>query len=202
MNRMITLTIEFFREKLAKEDALEAIAAVVPILSHSLNVVTRYEMETRVAHISNELSRVQKRMQELDRSKSNFISVAAHELKTPLTLIEGYTSMMMDIVQRTTKDEQLESMLQGVDNGIHRLRRIIDDMIDVSLIDNNLLSINLQPVWVSHLIKLLRIELKDAITERGQTFTVLEFEGNNTMIYGDSERLFQALHNVATNAIK
>jgi signal transduction histidine kinase len=202
MNRMITLTIEVFREKLPKEDALEAIAAVVPILSHSLNVVTRYEMESRVAHISNELSRVQKRMQELDRSKSNFISVAAHELKTPLTLIEGYTSMMMDIVQRTTKDEQLESMLQGVSNGIHRLRRIIDDMIDVSLIDNNLLAINLQPVWVSHLIKLLKIELKDAIAERGQTFVVQEFEGNNTMIYGDSERLFQALHNVATNAIK
>jgi len=202
MNRMITLTIEVFREKLPKDDSLEAIAAVVPILSHSLNVVTRYEMESRVAHISNELSRVQKRMQELDRSKSNFISVAAHELKTPLTLIEGYTSMMMDIVQRTTKDEQLESMLQGVSNGIRRLRRIIDDMIDVSLIDNNLLAINLQPVWISHLIKLLKIELKDAIAERGQTFVVQEFEGNNTMIYGDSERLFQALHNVATNAIK
>jgi signal transduction histidine kinase len=202
MNRMITLTIEVFREKLPKEDALESIAAVVPILSHSLNVVTRYEMESRVAHISNELGRVQKRLQELDRSKSNFISVAAHELKTPLTLIEGYTSMMMDIVQRTTKDEQIESMLQGVSNGIHRLRRIIDDMIDVSLIDNNLLAINLQPVWISHLIKLLKIELKDAIAERGQNFVVQEFEGNNTMIYGDSERLFQALHNVASNAIK
>jgi signal transduction histidine kinase len=202
MNRLITLTIEVLRENLSKEDALEALAAVVPILSHSLSVVSRYEMESRVAHISNELGRVQKRLEELDRSKSNFISVAAHELKTPLTLIEGYTSMMMDIVQRTTKDEQLESMLQGVGTGIHRLRRIIDDMIDVSLIDNKLLTINLQPVWVSHLIKLLKNELKEAIVERGQILLVHEFEGDNTMIYGDSERLFQALYNVASNAIK
>jgi signal transduction histidine kinase len=202
MNRLITLTIEVLRENLSKEDALEALAAVIPILSHSLSVVSRYEMESRVAHISNELGKVQKKLEELDRSKSNFISVAAHELKTPLTLIEGYTSMLMDIVQRTTKDEQLESMLQGVDTGIHRLRRIIDDMIDVSLIDNNLLTINLQPVWVSHLIKLLKNELKEAITERGQILLVHEFEGDNTMIYGDSERLFQALYNVASNAIK
>ncbi len=202
MNRLVTLSIEVLRENLSKEDALEALAAVIPILSHSLSVVSRYEMESRVAHISNELGKVQKKLEELDRSKSKFISVAAHELKTPLTLIEGYTSMMMDIVQRTTRDEQLESMLQGVDTGIHRLRRIIDDMIDVSLIDNNLLVINLQPLWVSHLIKLLKNELKEAIAERGQILLVHEFVGDNTMIFGDSERLFQALHNVASNAIK
>ncbi len=202
MNRMIALTMEVMRENLSKEDAIESLAVVIPILSHSLSVVIRYEMESRVAHISNELGKVQQKLQELDRSKSNFISVAAHELKTPLTLIEGYTSMMMDIVERSSKDEAMQTMLKGVDTGIHRLRHIIDDMIDVSLIDNNLLAINFQPVWVSHLIKLLRNELEETIAQRGQTLTIQEFEGNNTMIYGDSERLYQALHNVASNAIK
>ena len=49
MNRMIALTIEVARENLESEDALELLNAVIPIFTHSLSVVVRYEMETRVA---------------------------------------------------------------------------------------------------------------------------------------------------------
>ncbi len=200
VNRMTTLTIEVARETLNKKDALELIAAVVPIFTHSLSVVVRYEMETRVAHISNELNKTQEKLQQLDHNKSNFISVAAHELKTPLTLIEGYTTMMVDMVEQS--GSPIDGLLKGVNTGIHRLRQIIDDMIDVSLIDNNLLTLNFQPLWVSHLLTLLQNELKKTIAERKQTLIVDQFEGSDLMIYGDSERLYQALYNVAANAIK
>ena len=201
VNRIIALTIEIARDTLTKKDALELIAAVVPILTHSLSVVVRYEMETRVAHISNELGQTQEKLQQLDRNKSNFISVAAHELKTPLTLIEGYTSMMVDIAQNSELP-QMNSYLSGVETGIHRLRHIIDDMIDVSLIDNNLLTLNFQPVWVSHMFNLLFNELKKTVDERKQILAIKSFEGSEIMIYADSERLYQALHNVVSNAIK
>ena len=106
INRMIALTIEVARENLNKKEALELLAAVIPIFTHSLSVVVRYEMETRVAHISNELNKMQEKLQELDHNKSNFISVAAHELKTPLTLIEGYTSMMVDMAEQSEHNRQ------------------------------------------------------------------------------------------------
>lgn len=201
VNRMIALTMEVARENLNKKDALELFAAVIPIFTHSLSVVVRYEMETRVAHISSELNETQEKLQQLDRNKSNFISVAAHELKTPLTLIEGYTTMMVDVIEQSGQSP-IDGLLKGVNTGILRLRQIIDDMIDVSLIDNNLLKLNYQPVWVSHLLNLLQNELKKIVSNRNQTLIVNQFEGNNLMIYGDSERLFQALHNVASNAIK
>ena len=114
INRMITLTIEVAREHLTKKDALELLAAIIPIYTHSLSVVVRYEMETRVAHISSELNQVQDKLQQLDHNKSNFISVAAHELKTPLTLIEGYTTMMVDMLEESGQS-QIESLLKGVD---------------------------------------------------------------------------------------
>lgn len=201
MNRMVSLTMEVAREKLSKNDALELLAAVVPIYTHSLSVVVRYEMETRVAHISNELGKTQEKLQQLDRNKSNFISVAAHELKTPLTLIEGYTAMMADTVEQSGQS-QIETLLKGVNTGIHRLRHIIDDMIDVSLIDNNLLTLTFQPLWITHLLNLLRTELGKTIADRRQTLTIKKFQGDDLMIYGDSERIYQALYNVATNAIK
>lgn len=201
VNRMIVLTIEISREHLSKKDALELIAAVIPILTHSLSVVVRYEMETRVAHISNELGKVQDKLKLLDRNKSNFISVAAHELKTPLTLIEGYASMMTDQVAGTEQD-LMKNYLSGVSTGIQRLRQIIDDMIDVSLIDNDLLTLNIQPLWISHLLTLIQNEFRKTITDRKQTMVIHTFEGSDLMIYGDVERLYQAINNVVSNAVK
>lgn len=201
VNRMIALTIEVARDTLSKKDALELLAVVIPVLVHSLSVVVRYEMETRVSHISKELGDVQQKLQQLDQNKSKFISVAAHELKTPLTLIEGYTSMMIDLVKEA-EQIQMHNYLAGINTGINRLRQIIDDMIDVSLIDNHLLTLNIQPLWISHLLNLLKNEFKKAAAEREQALNIEFFEGSDLMIYGDAERLYQALYNVVANAIK
>ena len=201
INRMIMLTIETARSYLTKKDALELLGSVIPILAHSLSVVVRYEMETRVAHISNELGKVQEKLQILDQNKSNFISVAAHELKTPLTLIEGYTSMMADMAQGQ-EELKMRNYLDGVNTGIMRLRHIIDDMIDVSLIDNHLLTLNIQPLWISHLLGLIGNEFNKIVAERQQTLTLHTFEGSEMMIYGDSGRLYQAMHNIISNAVK
>lgn len=201
INRMIALVIEIAREKLKPKEAVELLNAVVPILTHSLSVVIRYEMETRVAHISADLRKTQERLQQLDENKSKFISVAAHELKTPLTLIEGYTSMLADFVQ-TTEQSRMKNYLGGVNTGIIRLRQIIDDMIDVSLIDNHLLTLNNQPLWISHLLSLLQNEFSRTAPDRKQQLIIHNFEGSDLMIYGDSTRLHQALHNILSNAIK
>ena len=82
---------------LNKQQALDLLAAVIPIYTYGIDVVARYEMETRVAAHLQEMENVQKQMERVDKSKSAFISVAAHELKTPITLIEGYASMMDDL---------------------------------------------------------------------------------------------------------
>ncbi|MCB0101694.1 MAG: HAMP domain-containing histidine kinase [Anaerolineales bacterium] len=201
INRMISLTINIASKNLEGTEALEFLAYVIPILAHSLSVVIRYEMETRVAHISKELGDVQEKLQTLDRNKSKFISVAAHELKTPLTLIEGYTSMMIDLGQES-EQALMKNYLKGVNTGILRLRDIIDDMIDVSLIDNNLLTLNVQPMWLIHMLSLIRNEFKKPTQERKQTLQVRDFPGSEMLIYGDSERLYQAISNVVMNAIK
>ena len=201
LNRMVMITYELAREDLTEKDALELLGTLLPIYTHALEMAAHYETETRVAFVSNELDEVQKKLERLDRSKSNFISVAAHELKTPLTLIEGYTSMMRDI-SRNGQEESIEPMIDGVNNGIRRLRSIVDDMIDVSLIDNNLLSLHFQPVWIRHIFKLLQNEMSDSTVSRKLSFDIRQFPGGEQMIFADSERLYQAFRNILSNAIK
>ncbi len=202
LNRMVALTHEVARETLTEREALDLLTAVVPLYTYGLERIARLEMENRVNFISNQLVDVRQKLERLDRSKSNFISVAAHELKTPLTLIEGYASMMRDVVTQFDQNGDIDPLLKGVNTGIQRLRQIIDDMIDVSLIDNNLLSLNFQPIWVSHILNLLRKELADSVRERRQMLEIRGFSGSEEWIYADPERLHQALHNVLTNAIK
>lgn len=201
INRMIALTIQVAREALPKQQALDFLAAVIPIYTYGLGVVSRYEMESRVAHISHEMDKVQKQMERVDKSKSAFISVAAHELKTPITLIEGYSAMMEDLI-RENKGANLESLLSGMSTGVSRLRVIVDDMIDVSMIDNDLLKLNFQPMQVNQMLDVLYTELKNTLRERQLTLDRRDFEGNKTWIYIDPERIQQALRNLMNNAIK
>lgn len=201
INRMIALTIQVTRESLTKQEALDLLAAVIPIYTYGLEVVARYEMETRVAHISNEMEKVQKQMVRVDKSKSTFISVAAHELKTPITLIEGYASMMEDLI-RDGKGVSLDSLLSGMTTGIDRLRGIVDDMIDVSMIDNNLLRLNFQPMQVGQMLEALSLEVRGIMKNRNLSMDIKNFNGSRQWIYVDHVRLMQAIRNVINNAIK
>lgn len=201
INRLIALTIQVARDVLTKQQALDLLAAVIPIYTYGLEVVARYEMETRVAHFAREMEKVQKRMERVDKSKSAFISVAAHELKTPITLIEGYASMMDDLMKQDTATN-LDSLLAGMNIGISRLRSIVDDMIDVSLIDNDLLQLNLQPMQLSLMVEALCLEVEGTIRSRKLTLDIRDFEGGKEWIYMDAPRIMQAVRNVLTNAIK
>lgn len=201
LGKMIAVTNETARESLTEKEALDLLTELIPVYTHFLDKAARLEMETRVSYVEKELSEVQQQLEKLDRTKSNFISVAAHELKTPLTLIEGYTTMMRDMIDESGQS-QFDSLLNGMNKGVRRLHAIIDDMIDVSLIDNNLLSLNFQKITLMHIFSLLEGELKKTISTRQQMLNIKKFEGISTWIYADSERLYQALNNVLANAIK
>jgi signal transduction histidine kinase len=127
--------------------------------------------------------------------------VAAHELKTPITLIEGYSAMLQDLI-RENKGASLEKLMGGMSTGIVRLRGIVDDMIDVSMIDNNLLKLNFQPMQITTMMDALSYEFETALRERKLTLERKEFEGNRQWIYADSVRLSQAFRNLINNAIK
>jgi len=201
LNSIIAITNDIAIENLSEQDALDLLCTITPIYTYGLEKIARLEMEARVAYITKELVEVRQTLENLDRSKSNFISVAAHELKTPLTLIEGYAAMMRDLVAQDG-NKQIDTLLSGVNTGISRLHDIINDMVDVSLIDNDLLSLNLQPLWINQLLNLLKRELESVTQERCQILEIRDFPGGETWIYADPERLYQAFKNVVSNAIK
>ena len=202
LGAILITTEEIASENLADRDALDLIAAVLPLYTHAFAYTARRETELHVAHISAELDDVHRSLERLDKSKSDFIAVAAHELKTPLTLIEGYAAMLRDQFPQQDQESPEILLIKGIDNGTRRLREIIDDMIDVSMLDNDMLQMSFQPVWISQLLQIIQQEMAGVVRERNLTLTVVEFDGIHEMTFGDSERLYQAFRNLVTNAIK
>jgi signal transduction histidine kinase len=202
LNQIHVTTFEIGRELLVDADALDLSETLLPIFLHAYEYTSRREMERNVQHIARDLAAVNATLERLDKSKSDFIAIAAHELKTPLTLIEGYTSMLRDQLPQRAEFENAFILLKGMDNGARRLREIVDDMIDVSLIDNNLLSLHFQPVWINRLIDVLRTEFAATMSERRQLLEIKPFQGWDEVTFGDGERLYQAFKNLVSNAIK
>jgi len=195
-------TWQVCRETLNCPQALELTTGLLPAFSYAFEKVAYLESQVRVNYVSKQLSQIRSSLERLDQSKSDFIAVAAHELRTPLTLIEGYGAMLHDFCISKNADGIEQELLNGISSGAHRLQTIIDDMIDVSLIDNNLMQLNFQPVWINRLFQTLQSELEAASSERSQQLRFVDFQGNSEMIFADSERLMQVFRNILTNAIK
>ena len=202
LSTIVTQTFKVAKEKLGTSETLEIMDALLPIFTYCYEEIAYNETLVRISHVSGELERANRNLERVDRSKSDFISVAAHELKTPLTLIEGYASMLREKFTHPEEDSSSIALLKGIDNGTRRLGEIVSDMVDVSLIDNDLLALNFQPTWINHLLDVLQKELSNSILTRNQILEIRKFEGSDEMIFADTERLYQALHNVLTNAIK
>ena len=202
LSSIFVLTHDIACAELTAPEALEVVGAVLPIYAHSLEYVSAQEMQRQVGHTLKELDQATGALSRLEKSKSDFISIAAHELKTPLTLIEGYASMLNEMLPKDDNGIQAGVYLKGIEGGTQRLHEIVDDMIDVSIIDNNLLALNYQPVWLNQTLSFVKRELLDTIVQRRQNLVIKPFPGSDEMIFADAERLYQAFQNVITNAIK
>jgi signal transduction histidine kinase len=199
LNKILLSIYTVAQDELYAEQSQELIGDLLPIFFQAGQYIHQKDVNTRIKEISQE----QLSLEELEKSKSDFISIAAHELKTPLTLMEGYSAMLREIIeQKKIFDEHIFLLLDGMDSGSRRLREIINDMIDVSLIDNEMLSLSFQPAWLYKILERIEVEYSNAIQSRQISIEVHRFSGDEILNFYDGERLFQAISNVVSNAIK
>jgi len=202
LEQILLSSYEILCEALEEDEALRLLGALLPIYTYALAYTKQRETQQYITRISAQLEEAKLALERLDKSKSDFIAVAAHELKTPLTLIEGYTTMLREQLANPSEAIQVKTLLNGIEQGTRRLRQIVDDMIDVSMIDNQMLTLNYQPLWIGRLLDGIQYEFNKIVNERRLNLIIHPFPGSQEMTFGDPERLYQALRNVVSNAVK
>ena len=175
---------------------------VVTFFAHTFQFASETEVKSRIENADLNLSAIEKDSQRLELSKSAFIEITAHELRTPISLIKGYSWMLQATIPAETGHESEHRLLSGINQGINRLNEIINNMLMVAMIDNNRLDLSLQPVWVGKIITGIQEEHERILTRRNIKFNLKGSGARENMIVGDPLRLRQALANIITNAIK
>lgn len=168
------------------------------IFTEAMIYLEGIENESLLDDMRRQLHKAQTRVKHLDKSKSNFIAVAAHELRTPLTLVEGY----VDMVATSASDPQSSLLIDGIKSGTKRLRDIINDIIDVSLLDLRIMEFHFQPVWFNQLLSAAEKNVRKQFSTRSVEIEIDRETIPKEATYADPDRLLQAVQKVMMNAVK
>ncbi len=139
-------------------------------------------------------------LKELDRMKTEFVSMVSHELRTPLTSIKGYVSMLREgELGKMTPEQQefLDITLANAD----RLMGLINDLLDISRIESGRLRLSLSEFDFGDVIKAVRSEMR-AMGETKRINTVVEGSAEPVRVRADRDRVVQILSNLLSNAYK
>jgi len=136
----------------------------------------------------------------LDRSKSEFLSIASHEMRTPLTVMKSSLDILMNTPQFTYNNDQMQ-MLAFCQESVERLIGLVRDILDISRIEAGVLSFQLSPVSLNELIEKCLHWVPQLPGGQG-----VELEARlpsvPAMVMADASRISQVLDNVVSNAIK
>jgi PAS domain S-box-containing protein len=137
---------------------------------------------------------------EIDRLKSDFVSVASHEVRAPLSFIKSYLELMVSGAVGPVSEEQL-SFLQTTLEAADRLYRLTDNLLDVSRIEAGAMALEMRPVSLPAVITQVGESVRRQFTDR-QLQLRLDLQPGLPPILGDAERIEQVMYNLLSNAYK
>jgi len=140
------------------------------------------------------------KIKEIDEMKDEFISMASHELKTPVTIIRGYASMILEESQGLS--EQTKNDLAVISLSAERLTNLIEDMLNVSRIEQGRLKIDAQPIEAVAVIEEIVKEMKIQADEKKLALTFTLEPNTQSLIKIDKDKFKQVLINLIGNSIK
>jgi signal transduction histidine kinase len=157
-------------------------------------------MERALREQNAQLAAANAELRRLDQAKSAFVSVAAHELRTPLASISGYVEMLLDGDAGALSERQSD-FLKVVDGSAQRLLRITRDLLDAARIDAGRMELILRPVDCRELVREVVAEMLPLVESRGQQI-VVDAPADLPLALIDRGRVAQVLANLVANASK
>ncbi len=180
--------------------AVQASIALENARYHTALLQFNAQLEEIVHQRTRELDEANRILTQLNKTKSNFISIAAHELFTPLTAISSFAQLMRRQVKSQTTPP-LGEYLEGILTGARRMQDVIDRMRDVARINLQTWEVSHANVLLGDLLRQIGHGFARALEERHLTLTFVDLD-TLPIISGDAEMLYKAFYHVIINAIK
>ena len=180
---------EFLEERLELEDKRVISVRVSPVYLEDqfLGTVSVFRDITREV--------------EVDRLKSEFVATVSHELRTPMTSIKGYADLLLLGAAGEVLPQQ-RSFLETIKSNADRLSILVNDLLDISRIDQGRVELRFGPVEVADVINDVAAHLRGRSEDEGRTMQVITRlpADSSLTVWGDYDKVSQILTNLADNA--
>lgn len=167
------------------------ISRAIPVKDDSGKIIMWVGANTEIQKIKEE-----------EKRKEDFLKMASHELKTPITSIKGYTQLLLSMLKKGDPHKfdtiPLIPGLERIDNQVSRLTRLISEMLDLSRTEENKLELQRETFNMNELVERTVQDIKYSSDE----YKINIIHDDKFNINGDTDRISQVLINFITNAIK
>ena len=201
-----------FTERLEMFSLIAGITAAIMILIIFLirwNSVLDKEVKRRTKELEESNNQIQStnikiekandQLKIQDKLQKEFISIAAHELRTPIQPILGFSEIVRDKI----KDKEQKELLDIVIKNTKRLKNLAEDILDVARFESNTLYLNKEKFSLDELIHCIIKEFQNNMDSNKKI--KIEFNNNNyesILVYADKNRISQVISNLINNSIK
>ncbi len=152
------------------------------------------------AAMAIENSRLYQALVRANQSKNEFVSLVAHELRTPMTSIRGYTDMLRKGIVGPLSPQQ-EQFMETISRNVERMRIMVSDLLDISRMESGRLRLKLAITSLNAAVEEALRGLQESLHSK-QHVLITDIPSTLPLVYADPERLTQVLVNLIGNAVK
>lgn len=201
----VVLVIQIFIAQTLTERILDIIFFLIVLYGSYLlvkSVQREIQQKKKFQKLTKQLEQANIHLQELDQMKTEFVSIASHELLTPISAIMGYLSMILDENIAPVENPKTKKFLDSVYASAKRLSKLVEDLLNVSRIEQGRIVIDRRAI---DLVKAAKEVIAETLPKAKQKQLSIEFEQPKETIpkvFADFDKTKEILVNIIGNAIK
>lgn len=165
------------------------------------SVSKEVKQREQIEKLAEDLKKANARLKELDRLKSEFVSIASHQLRSPLTAMKGYASLILEGSFGNVNDAVKEAV-QKIFDSSNLMAVSVQDFLDVSRIEQGNMKYNMEKFNLRKLVETVAEELTTVAKEKGLEFNLEVVDGPTYELNADIGKIKQVIYNLVDNSIK
>lgn len=153
---------------------------------------------TEIDRIAVSFNDMASSLEKIENSRRTFLCNISHDLRTPMTGIQGFVEAILD---GTIKPENQKYYLSVISKEIKRLSRMVNELLDVSRVESGTLRLNKSVFDICEMTRLIVISVEERLLSKNIEFN-LKADNYRSFVYADKDSIYQVMYNLIDNAVK
>lgn len=204
---LLTLSEKATGESYTVQD-IEVLEILMPQVSVAVQNALSYEeirrfnvtLKEEVERATTDLKKANRNLKHLDKLKDEFVFIATHELKNPVTAMRGYLSMLQEGIFGKVPEKMVEPVDQ-LQASNEQLVELVNDLLQIARSEAKTLSIKTEPALLTQTVEVVAGNVKPLIEQKKLTFNHKKLH-EEIVVMADPQRLKEIINNLLSNAIK